>query len=66
MTLLDGSKPPMLAMDNNTAAVVATNTPVIINTIVDLRFNDDMSTLFLIKRNYLHCSGSHSENRAMD
>ena len=40
MALFDGSKPPMLAMDNNTAEAVAINTAVIINAIVDLRFNN--------------------------
>lgn len=40
MTLFDGSKPPMLAMDNNIAAVVAINTAVIVNAIANLRFND--------------------------
>lgn len=40
MTLFDGSKPPMLAMDNNTTAAVAINTAVIVNAIADLRFNN--------------------------
>jgi hypothetical protein len=38
MTLFDGSKPPMLAMNNNIAAV-AINMAVIVNAIVDRRFN---------------------------
>jgi hypothetical protein len=40
MTLFDGSKPPMLAMDNNIAEAVAINTAVTINAIADLRFNN--------------------------
>lgn len=50
----------MPAMDNNIAAANATDAKVIAKTIVDLRFNDKVSTLLLIKRNYLRCSGSHS------
>lgn len=60
IALPDGSKPPMPAMDNNIAAANATDAKVIAKTIVDLRFNDKVSTLLLIKRNYLRCSGSHS------
>ncbi len=40
MTLFDGSKPPMLANDNNITAAVAINTAVIVNVILDLRFNN--------------------------
>ncbi len=58
--LLDGSKPCMPAMDNNIAAADTINAPVIANTIVDLLFNNKMSTLLLIKRDHLHCSDSHS------
>jgi hypothetical protein len=60
--LPERSKPPMPATDNNIAAADATNAAVTANTIVDLRFNDQMSTLLLIKHNYLRCSGSHSYN----
>ena len=40
MTLFDGSKPPMLAIANNIAPVVAINTAVIADAIADLRFNN--------------------------
>lgn len=50
--LFDGSKPTMLAMDNNIAATVAINIAVTVNTIVDLRFNNQISAHYsLIKCN---------------
>jgi hypothetical protein len=63
MTLLDGSKPPMFAMYNSTAAAVAIITAAVtVNTIVDLCFNKQMSTLFVIKLNLSLYSDFHISN----
>jgi hypothetical protein len=56
IALLDASKPPMPAIDRNITVADAINAKVVANTIVNLGFNNQMSTLLLIKRNYLHCS----------
>jgi hypothetical protein len=57
----------MLAMDNNIAAAVATNKAVIVNAIMDLRFNNQIIARYSLSSVInLRCSNSCSENHVVD
>lgn len=65
MTLLDGSKPPMLAMYNNMAAAVMA-TAEAVNATAYVRFNTELCVHCIsYQASFIFCSNSYLENYSM-